>query len=73
MYRKRTELSEFQTVDEVMRRWPPAIRVFLDFKMGCVGCPIGSFHSVADACREHGVKLEEFLARLNQTIAATCS
>jgi hybrid cluster-associated redox disulfide protein len=41
------------TVDEVMRRWPATIRVFLDFNMGCVGCPIAAFHSVDDACREH--------------------
>ena len=34
------------TVDEVMRRWPATIRVFLDFRMGCVGCPIGGFHTV---------------------------
>ena len=31
------------------------IRVFLDFKMGCVGCPIVSFHTVDHACIEHGV------------------
>ena len=31
------------TVDDVMRRWPATIRVFLDFRMGCVGCPIAAF------------------------------
>src|SRR5215469_10082197 len=43
------------TVDEVMRRWPPTIRAFLDFSMHCVGCPIAPFHTVEEACREHGV------------------
>jgi hybrid cluster-associated redox disulfide protein len=52
------------TVDEVMRRWPPTIRVFLDFSMHCVGCPIAPFHSVEEACREHGVDLAEFFGRL---------
>ena len=52
-------------VDEVMRRWPATIRVFLDHRMGCVGCPIGTFHSVADACREHGIDEAEFLIALN--------
>jgi hybrid cluster-associated redox disulfide protein len=51
-------------VDDVMRRWPASIRVFLDFRMGCVGCPIASFHSVDDACREHGIDREGFLAAL---------
>jgi hybrid cluster-associated redox disulfide protein len=51
-------------VDEVMRWQPATIRIFLDFKFGCVGCPIAAFHSVADACREHGVAREAFLAAL---------
>jgi hybrid cluster-associated redox disulfide protein len=52
------------TVDEVMQRWPSTIRVFLDFGMRCVGCPIATFHSVDEACREHGIDLEKFLGRL---------
>ena len=33
-------------VDEVMRSHLTTIRVFLDFKMGCVGCPIACFHTL---------------------------
>jgi hybrid cluster-associated redox disulfide protein len=53
------------TVDEVMQRWPSTIRIFLDFGMGCVGCPIATFHSIDDACREHRIDLEKFLERLH--------
>ena len=56
---------EFATlVDDIMRRWPATIRVFLDHKMHCVGCPIACFHTVDDACREHGVDRAGFLADL---------
>ncbi|HEY8334893.1 MAG TPA: DUF1858 domain-containing protein [Tardiphaga sp.] len=58
------------TVDEVMRRWPATIRVFLDFNMGCVGCPIATFHSVDDACREHKVG-QAFLQALRAAAAAS--
>jgi hybrid cluster-associated redox disulfide protein len=51
-------------VGEVMTAPPATIRVFLDFRMGCVGCPISSFHTVDDACKEHGVDRDEFLAAL---------
>jgi len=51
-------------VGEVMAAQPATIRVFLDFKTGCVGCPISAFHTVDDACREHGVDRDEFLAAL---------
>ena len=56
-------------VDEVMRRFPTTIRVFLDFRFMCVGCPIGCFHTVADACREHYAEVEAFLAALGTAAA----
>jgi hybrid cluster-associated redox disulfide protein len=56
--------STEMTVDSVMQRWPATIRVFLDFGMHCVGCPIATFHSVDEACAEHEINLETFLERL---------
>jgi hybrid cluster-associated redox disulfide protein len=52
-------------VDEVMRRWPQTIRVFLDFGFGCVGCPIACFHTVEEASREHRADFEAFMTALN--------
>lgn len=57
-------ISSHLLVEDVMTRWPATIRVFLDFKLGCVGCPISSFHSVDDACREHGIDAGGFMAAL---------
>jgi len=58
------------TVDEVMRRWPRTIRVFLDFRMRCVGCPIAAFHSIDEACEEHDVDCEMFLPRILEALKA---
>ena len=52
------------SVDDLMRRWPATIRVFLDYRMHCPGCPIACFHTVDDACREHDADPEGFLADL---------
>jgi hybrid cluster-associated redox disulfide protein len=57
-------------VGEVMTAWPATIRVFLDFRMGCVGCPISAFHTVDDACKEHGVDRDAFLAALCAAVNA---
>jgi hybrid cluster-associated redox disulfide protein len=57
-------------VDDVMRDEPSTIRVFLDFKMRCVGCPIACFHTVDDACREHGVDRDHFLAAVRSAPSA---
>jgi hybrid cluster-associated redox disulfide protein len=56
-------------VDDVMARWPLTIRVFLNFKFLCIGCPIGSFHTVEDACREHHADLTAFLDALRAEAA----
>ncbi len=51
-------------VDDVMSRTPETIRVFLEFRMRCVGCPIACFHTVDDAVREHGVDRDAFFKAL---------
>jgi hybrid cluster-associated redox disulfide protein len=51
-------------VDDVMHRHPKTIRVFLDFRMKCVGCPVACFHTVEDACREHRADRQTFLTAL---------
>lgn len=56
-------------VDDVMRRWPATIRVFLNHKMRCVGCPISCFHTIDDACREHNVDPNNFLAEVRAVVA----
>jgi hybrid cluster-associated redox disulfide protein len=56
-------------VHDVMKDRPAAIRVFLDFRMGCVGCPIACFHTVDDACREHHVDRDAFLKALREAVA----
>jgi hybrid cluster-associated redox disulfide protein len=52
-------------VDDVMNRSPATIRVFIEFEMRCVGCPIARFHTVDDACREHGVDRDAFFKALS--------
>lgn len=42
-------------VDEIMRRWPATIRVMIRHRMLCIGCPIGIFHTVADAAAAHAM------------------
>lgn len=57
-------IESTQSVDDVMRHWPATIRVFLNHGMRCVGCPIACFHTVDEACHEHRVDHETFLADL---------
>ena len=61
---KKSALTLDMTVDQVMKRWPASVRVFLDFRMGCVGCPIAVFHNVDEASREHEIDGHALLSSL---------
>lgn len=50
------------TLDEIMTRWPQVLRVFIDWHLHCVGCPIADFHKLADSAAEHGYPLEDLRA-----------
>ena len=57
-------------VGEIFDRSPAAMRVFLDFRMNCVGCPIAMFHTLRDSCREHGIDADVLLAALRTRAAS---
>ena len=61
---KKIALTADMTVHQVMNRWPATMRVFLDFRLSCVGCPIATFHSVEEASREHDIDGCALLAAL---------
>lgn len=55
-------------VDDILRTFPQTARVFLDHGMKCVGCPIGLFHTIDDACREHDLDRATLLAELDAVL-----
>lgn len=63
-----SQLSDMN-LSEIMTRWPPTIRVFIDRRMHCVGCPIAPFHTVADAADEHGLDLADLTRELEARAA----
>jgi hybrid cluster-associated redox disulfide protein len=52
---KPSAIDPDMSVDEIMRRWPATIRILIHHRMLCIGCPIGIFHTVADAAAAHAI------------------
>lgn len=61
-------ISSDMMVDEIMRKWPATVAVVLSYRMLCVGCPIGPFHSVAEICRAHQVDEDLFIPDLESAV-----
>ncbi len=51
-------------VEDVMRRFPATIAVFMRRRMHCIGCAIGPFHTVEDAASEYHAEPEALLREL---------
>ena len=58
-------------LDDMMRQWPSTIPVMLRHRFLCVGCPIAPFHTLVDACREHGADLEAVTVEVEAAVAAS--
>ncbi len=63
------KLDSTMSMYEMMRRWPATVHVAINHRLLCVGCPIGPFHTLADAAREHG--LDEAMLRQEFEAAIT--
>jgi len=57
-----------QSVAEILIRCPAAASIFLQHRMGCVGCQLNAFDTLADAARIYGMSLPDFLLELNHFI-----
>ncbi|SBW11759.1 conserved hypothetical protein [uncultured Alphaproteobacteria bacterium] len=58
------EPSADAAVDALMSADAAAIPVFIRHRLHCPGCPAAAFHTLADACRAHGVAAGPVLADL---------
>ena len=52
----------------IMNEWPATVQVFLEHRMGCIGCYLSPFDSLEDALLVHGIPVEPFVAELHQVI-----
>lgn len=58
------------TVDDVMRRWPQTLPVFVRLKLNCVGCDMAPFETLAEVAETYQLPLTDLLMQLNQALEA---
>lgn len=56
---------------ELMSRWPQTIPVLLRYHMGCVGCSMAPFDTLADAIRIYNLPQQRFISELYALIPHT--
>ena len=63
-------ISSNMTPAEVMQRWPATIPVFIRHCLACVGCPFAPFETLAEIPAIYGLRVDDFVRELQQTIDA---
>ena len=58
------------TIGEVVRNYPVSIKILGGFGMGCVGCPSAQAETIAEACRVHGIDVENLVIALNDAVSS---
>ena len=68
---KRPSLNDLDLpLVDLMAQWPETIEVFRRHQMLCVGCLVGPFHTIIDACAEYGLEVDAFTAELAASVTA---
>ena len=60
-------------IADMMRRWPETMSVFIAHGMLCVGCLVGPFHTIDDACAEYGIDPKSLLAELQAVVRSAAA
>lgn len=56
-------------ISALLERWPETIPVFTRRRMGCVGCTMAEYETVASAARIYHLPVDEFLKELLQALS----
>jgi hybrid cluster-associated redox disulfide protein len=56
--------SPDDVVASVLARWPQSLRVFIDRRMACPGCPMMRFMTLAEAARAYDMAVDDLIRAL---------
>ena len=61
-------LTPETSVNDLIRKWPQVIPVFIQFHMACVGCSLSAFETLEDAAKTYAIDPQHFIQRLEEVI-----
>lgn len=65
------KLEPDMSIDAIMRQWPSTIGVVARHGMLCIGCPVGRFHTLREACQAHGISEKRVMRDLVEMVSAS--
>lgn len=56
------------TFQEVVRKYPQTIQVFVKYGLGCIGCHAAQFENIEQGAMVHGINVDVLLKELNEAV-----
>lgn len=60
------KVTKDMSIAEVLKMDMNTANIFLESGMHCIGCPMASAESIADASTTHGISADELVKKLNE-------
>lgn len=64
----KTLITKEMKIEDVIKKYPETVGVFVRFGFHCVGCVIANLESIEDGAKAHGIIAEELVKELNEAI-----
>jgi len=64
--KKSQKITKEMTIGEVIKKYPRAIFVFMDYGLHCISCPMAQGESIEAAVKLHQIDLDKLLKDLNK-------
>ncbi len=58
------ELLPKKSVKELFHSDPMLVKMFMELKLHCIGCPMDEFHNLEDVAKENNLDLDRLLGRI---------
>lgn len=58
-------------VADVIDKWPQTIPVFMKYRLGCIGCAMATFDTLADVLNNYNLTPDRLLSELNRAVVPT--
>ena len=62
------KITAEMSIADIVQEYPQTVAVFKQHGLGCLGCAIARFETLADGAAAHGVNLENLLQDLNKAL-----
>ena len=64
-----TTVDKSMSIGEVLNLHRGTSRIFMEFGMHCLSCPMATAESIEAACAAHGTNVDELVHQLNEFLA----